>query len=276
MNVAKLTKRKGAKLTLDNYYTSKNKALTRSKTEDFKKSKEYFYKKHIAHTLTTKPSGPMKIGSTIDDLLSGQPLKYQQKVLKRDHPELWQQQKENPDSVMTERELDTALSIAEHAKAQPFYEWYERKGAKFQVILEADYHSPAAEKPIHIAGVADIITEDGDTLYIDDFKYTADSNNKSLRSWYYKCKDSGYFRQLGLYKEMAKVLYPKAKRIVCRHIVMSRTMDDLVRINLYEMLTPDLTEGAQQFFDAVDGIVSCDAWVDDPIAWDATQALTLG
>ena len=84
------------KLTHNNYFTTENNYLSNSKIRDFLKDPDYFYKRHVTGEITFEPTPSMKIGSAVDLYLTGSPAAfrkaYQEKVLKKDNPELWKAQ----------------------------------------------------------------------------------------------------------------------------------------------------------------------------------------
>lgn len=257
------------KLTRRNYFSKKNTAISNSKVSDFLKSKEYYYAKHIAHTIEEERTPSMVLGSIVDEILStGRvPQKYSVRCLKKDNPKLYEKQKLKPEYVVSQTQMDIAKTIAAKVRKQPFWRWYKKHGAQFQVVLQDTYCGN-----VPVCGLADVITVDHNTktIYVDDFKTTSISGHVTAYRWYYKCVEYGYLRQLAHYTAMAQKIEPDYK-VVGRHIVLSTSKFDCYPIYLFEFDEDLLVDAFNEFHTAVQLIDSETEWKDAPIDWQHIQ-----
>src|SRR3990167_8118332 len=213
-------------LTKDNYFSPQNTAISNSKVSDFLKSKEFYKKKHLDHSIVHKQTANMKVGTCVDCFISGQPIPYTTKVLKRDNPDIFEMQKELAEEVfISNAQLEEAYARAEAIKKEPFFGWYEQNGAEFQALLQAQYRG------IPICGMADIVTVTKKAVYIDDIKSVSKSKVRSPESWYWTCEEMGYLRQLAAYRYMWKAGNPKVRKPVeCRHVVVYKEDENVYKV----------------------------------------------
>lgn len=270
-------KSKGLVLTHDNYYTAENVCISNSKISDFLLSKEYFYRRHITHELTSDDTVPIKIGKMVDAIVCGNPVPYEVKVLKRDNPELFERQKEMPDTAfVTESQWNEAQGRAQAITKEPFYQWYLENKAEFQVIMQgALIVGDDNPKDIPICGQADVITVVGDTVYIDDFKSVSPMKIKTPQHWYWTCEDMGYFRQMGNYAWMTAMKHP-GKKVVCRHVCVTKLRDEVWRVYLFNIPHERVAQGFKEFEKGLELLVATTNFIDEPITWDQAYDLTPG
>ena len=264
------------KLTQKNYYTEKNTHISNSKISDFMKGRKYFYRKHIAHEpeVQTVPSPAMKLGSIVDSLISGETPQYQVKVLKREDEHLFEKQKTmDPESFVTATQWEDALSHTVNLKNTPAYKWYKENDAKFQVILQGEYTTPVGDS-IPLCGMADVITETKDAVYIDDFKVVAYEKISSGQKWIWNCQEMGYFRQLAFYKMLWQQMNPDDKRpVICRHLVSTKVKftRGYFRAATF-VVKDDILENAlanqMQWMNRIAYCIKEDTWEDQPVTWD--------
>lgn len=252
-----------------NYFSPGNQAISNSKLNIFLKSKELYYKMHVTHEVQFQVTPAIKIGKIVDALVSGEPVPYKPKVLKKDNPDLFEMQKSMPDdALVTETQWNEALARAQAITKEPFYQDYAKHKAKFQVILQA-----TLEDDVAVCGMADVITKIGKTVYIDDFKSSNWSKCRSVKSWFWNCLDMGYFRQMGTYQAMARSLYPKASEIICRHVVVAKEMDNLYRVKLFVFPQPLLDRGWSEFRAGALSLARETYFCDEPVTWDTAELL---
>lgn len=267
----KSAKKSTLTLTPDLYFTPKNTAISNSKVSDFLKSKEYFFKKHIEHSLPKVHTVPMKVGSIVDSLLCGEIPQYQVKVLKKDDPNTFAEQKHmDPDMLVTETQWRTAQNAAQAVTGEAFYQWYMQNKAEFQVLLQANY------KGVEICGMADVVTRLGDIAYIDDFKVVSQNKVTSEKTWYWNCMDYGYFRQLAVYRFMLMVMFPEIKSVVCRHVAIGKPAreEEPFKIRLYQIHPVIIDLALKEFLNGVEAIDKEKDWVDPPITWNDIITIT--
>lgn len=223
------------KLTKQNYFTKKNTYITNSKVGDFLKSKELYKKKHIDRTYQQSKTPSMQLGSMVDEYIStGKPesilKKFQVKVKKKDSPQLYDRQQEMDQDCLVSQDLyDKAVAMGNRVVDSNIYYWLKFHKAKFQVPLTAEYSG------VPVAGLLDALAIVGDTAYIIDFKTANSASIRSSNSWYWHCKDFGYFRQMAHYGELVLQNYPEVKNLIFRHIVISNNEEENYPVKIFEL-----------------------------------------
>lgn len=264
-------------LTHETYYTPSNTAISNSKVGDYLKSKEFYFRKHVAHEISTTTTAAMKIGKIVDALVTGEPLPYQAKVLKKDNPELFARQKDmDEDSFVSQGQWEEAQQRAQAITKEPFYQWYMDNKAEFQVILEGTVEDMLDEIPV--CGMADVVTETADTIYLDDIKSVAWTKCRTATHWYWNCVSMGYFRQMAVYAQLLigqGRLKIGEKKLVVRHVVVSKESENLYRVKLFIIPNEILIPYWEQFADTVRAISHEKFYLDPPIAWPDAETLKL-
>lgn len=246
-------------LTPSSYYSHSNTAISNSKVNDFLKGKEYYKSKHIDKTFEYANTPAMLIGSMVDDALSTGSIttitkKYEVKVAKKEDPEKYKKQKENPRYVASEDDIETSKKIAKRILKSDFYKFYKENATMFQVQLQGKYDG------IDVCGMADAITVLEDRVYLDDFKTTAPMHMTSPAKWYWHCKDAGLLRQLAHYKNLIKNTFAD-RPIICRHIVISSD-PDLFKMKIFQFDEGCFEGMLDEFKDVMHQIVNEKEWVD--------------
>lgn len=273
-------------ITALNYHSDENTAISNSKVSDFLVSKEFFKRKYIDKTVPREVTKPMKIGLMVDDLFSGNPMsftiKLQMSCLKKDNPELYEKEKRAKDAqdaldipdeeMVTRAEFDEAQGRAEAIMREPFYQWFKDKGSQFQYPLNGVVKHKGNLLPI--CGLADVITETKDTVYIDDGKSTNAQKVKTISKWFYACKEMGYLRQLAVYVNLWKQMHPKDKRkIVTRHYCVYEAKKGVFKVKLFVIPAVMLKKPWKEFVSSVKAIADEKYWVDEPVTWDQARML---
>lgn len=270
------------KITRDNYYTSENECISNSKVSDFLKSKEYYLKKHILRTIVEEPTDAMKLGQMVDCAVSSGDIgemrkKYVVKVLKKDDPEGYAEQKNmSPEFLVTEALMEKAVEMSEAVMREPFYKWYKEVKTTWQQPLIGQIVDGA--RIIPVCGMPDAIaTAENGTFYIDDLKTSALSHLRSPETWYWHCRDMGYLRQQAIYKYLLQQQFPSAK-IICRHIVISSQKNGRYAIKLFatpdELLVPAFYDFGVAAISIVTEKDNPHAWEDEPITWSSAVMLS--
>jgi len=265
-------KKKQFKLTQNNYYSSERPHVSNSQVSDYLKSKEYFWRKNVLKEIPFGDTPNMRIGSMVDDMLSGRPMRFQVKVLKRDDPERYEEQKNiNPELLITEREWNEAIAHAKSLMSQPCYKWYAETGAKFQYVLEAKLNE------VPVCGMADVITETRSVVFIDDFKVVSKLKIATLDKWYFNCLEMGYFRQLAAYKWMWQQMHPNDIRpIICHHLISAKECEGLYKVLPIVLPEELLVAPLEEFKLGVEGIANLldsKDWQDPPVKWSDAKIL---
>lgn len=240
-------------LTRREYYSPEREHVSYSQIKDFLASPELFYRRHVLKDLPFEDTPQVRIGKTVDALLSEEPLPYELKVLKRDNPTLFEYQKTLPDDAfMSQTEFDTANAIATRMSIQPFME--ELRSNKF-----TEYQYPL-ERTVHgmpTCGLADVVIRDPKAPLLADFKVTNQDAAKSPRSWFYKCLDMNYFMQLGHYQRMLalELSLPDHAIIPVYHLIGYLSSSKLPVALIYRIPQEYLDKGNRAFEDGVKALI---------------------
>lgn len=256
------------KLTPKNYYSEKNIYISNSKVSAYLKSKEYYFNRYITRRICPLETPPVKIGKIVDALLTNNgKLPYKIKVLKKDDPEEYERQKNLPDDKLcTKEQFIEAKARAEKIRKEPFWQWYKDNKAKFQVIWNTVWDG------IPICGMADIVAGHNNIIYVDDIKSVSSMKVKSPQHWYWNCCDMGYFRQMGVYSKMAALENP-GKKIVCRHIVVTKEMDELYKVFLFNLPSEEIEIGWNEFIETAKRLKNEKDFKDPPLTWDNAEEI---
>ena len=205
------------KLTSKNYYTTKNNYLTSSKLKDYLKDPYYFYQKHITHEITEILDTPsVRIGQAADCYLTrGASVfnnTFQQKVTKKENPDLFEYQKTVPDNLLTQAEYERAIGIIDAVKSTTLYKDI-KKNFKAQQILQHDMPLGLLKG---IAGMLDWLRIDGERAMIIDLKTTSDASEKKFR---YQMLDLNYYLQQAVYQMLVHLNYPEIKE--CKSYILA-------------------------------------------------------
>jgi len=275
-------------ISLDDYFTERNQAISNSKVSDFLKSREYFYFKHVKRALDENLTPSMQLGKMVDAAFTAGTseairLNWAVKVLKKDDPDMFATQKRIPsENLVTEAVWTKAIGMAESLLREPFYADYaSMKTVESQTPLSGTLTLPGQRMSVPICSLPDkrVFAQDG-TIFIDDLKTSANSAMRSNDSWYWHCEEYGYFRQLAVSLFLTRSQFPKAN-VVCRHIVIGSTQQGRFPIKLFvlpsELLKPALMDFAEAAYAIQELRMKNDpeAWKDDPIAWDRAAVLKL-
>lgn len=284
-------------LTKKNYYSPQNLAISNSKVRDFVTSKELFYGRHLDHSIPPDTTAAMNLGKYVDSVVECGSLKkfqkqYMVKVLKKDDEIGFAKQKllleKDPDRVISEETYAKVVRMSDKILRSPFYKEYKKKKAKFQVPLWNKFETwalspdssfkfaPGTLIPeIHVCGLLDTLVFDHatSTVYIDDLKTTKSASMKNPQSWYYKCVDFGYLRQLAFYRWMVMQAYPEFDNYVCRHVVISNEKTDLYPLKLFIIPNEMLVKPLEEFFTVAYQIATEESFLDVLPSWSDAETL---
>lgn len=263
-------------MTPEEYFSAKNDRISNSKVGDFLKSKEFYKARHIDRTEIFEPTPSMQIGSMVDLAFSEGSVdvlhkKFSVKVLKKDNEVLFQEQKlMPPEMLVTETAMQKALEMSEAVLREPFYAWYGSIKTERQTPLLGELVDNGLTIPI--CGLPDIVSDDGETIYIDDLKTAKGSALRSPEAWYWHCLEFGYLRQLAIYRFLIQQRNP-GRKVVCRHVAVSNQKNGRYAVRLF--LIPDalLVPAFYEFGTTAIAIMNERDWKDAPIGWE--QAVSL-
>ena len=276
-------------LTLENYFGAENTRISNSKISDYLKSKEYFYKKHVLHTIHEEPSPSMMIGKMVDAALTNRSLSaitnnWQLKVKKSDNPELYDYQQLNPENVVTETILEKALEMAQTVLDSDFYKEDCAKNALTQIPLEGIINN------VPVCGIPDsiIIVTDSDTatrIIITDWKTSAPGDVATPERWLRKVQAYGYDRQLVMYQmliaqNIKKFVSRKKKKVIWefRHVVIENVKDGIYHTHLFNIHHSVLSEACFTILNTIKEIgenlkIGESAFRDKKLSWEDSITL---
>lgn len=217
---------------------------------DYLKSPGYYYKKHIGKTIKRKVTDPMKRGSVVDAMLTQDSNPYQIKVLKKDDPDLYEEQQEmDGHFLISETEWSKAQTVADHVRSQPI--WSEGlEDANFQVLLEGEIEG------LQVCGLADRINGLGDLRYrLIDLKVVNPIKIDHAQKWYWNVIEMGYARQMSLYQHLfAESQGIPSENVECAHIVGAFIEEGFAICKGFLLPQPLLDEAFSQCLEALRGI----------------------
>jgi len=206
---------------MSNYYT-KNNYISNSSISEFIRNKEVFKKKYIDGEEINYTSDALTTGSVIDCILTegweSYNYKYEVKVLKKNNPFKFEEQKTTSKILITEAKIREIEEIASSIEQTPAFQ--QLKNFDRQMELYVDY--PINEHFTGLKGKPDFVLINKKTNHctIIDLKSAREfvpvrEEGESIeeytgriqRQYYYKCKGYGYFRQLAMYRWLIRKQY---------------------------------------------------------------------
>lgn len=277
------------KLTPSNYFSPQNTRISNSKISDYLKSKEYFYAKHIEHSLIEEPTDAMIIGKIVDTALTHGNIdsileRWEMKVLKKDDPEKYEFQKNmDQTKLVSETVMTKAVEMAQTVLCSRFYKQDLLRKTYRQIPLEATFNG------VEICGLPDqVALSDEDVLRIDitDWKTSAPSDVTTPERWIAKIRDYGYDRQFVMYQilvinNLKKFGVKKKKKNIewtFRHAVIESVKDGKYGVHLFKIDESLLAEAYFKLRGTIADIAADikggkSAFIDKTLAWE--DAITL-
>ena len=209
------------KLTSENYFTSENKHLSKSKIWDWKKDKQYFYKKNITGEIEFKVTDPMITGSAVDTWVTGSEALFREQytfVTRRSRKAGDYRHQLNPTMFSQIEKLSVSDLAQDAIKAIENY--------TSQKILQVD--RKIGDHFDGLCGIPDWfnIDRDNNRAEIVDLKTTDDANPQK---YYFKCEALGYFAQMAFYSMLINEIYNiPMENITYKHLVVEK---DKLNIN---------------------------------------------
>lgn len=274
-------------LTEENYYSPENTCISNSKVGDYLLSPEYYYAKHVRHSIVEETTEAMELGKMVDAAFSAGSLAAIEAK--------WRVKQGRGDTDNDGREPVTlakwekAVEMSDTILKSDWYGFYSRPGVKaaFQTILTGTVN--AGRKTVGICGKPDalVFDENVKTVYIDDLKTAALGAMRNSTTWFWHCVEFGYLRQLANYKMMveqtirtvnevregANVPKYDGWKVKCRHAVISSTKRGKYLTKLF--LIPDrlLESPGRTFTKTVIEIANRKTFVDPPVKWEEAEEL---
>lgn len=229
----------------------------------------------------------MELGSMVDEALSAESLdaigaRWSVRTLKRDDPELFERQKANPESVVSEAQMEKALEMARTVLDSTWYREDADRNPIYQMPIMGSVVTP--EGPVQVSFMPDHViidsSEDGERLRITvtDWKTSAPADCRSPWAWRRKCERYGYFRQFALARFIFRQIFPMdGLEFVFRHAVIESVRDGRYRDHLFLVPESLLAPAHFELVEAVREISRClklgeSAFVDETPSWhDAVE-----
>jgi hypothetical protein len=231
------------KITKRNYY-SQNKGLSNSKIKDFRKGKDYFFKKHISGELKSRVSDPMIIGQAVDAWLTMGEKVFRSKYYFVDRRD---KLKEDYELQLTKTMFDEVENICKRVEKQTAFK--EIRGFKKQSILQVPCE--LGEHFNSLIGMPDWYKIKGDTAIIVDLK-TAESAVPN--KYYFKCLNYGYFGQAAMYRFLLRSLHPEVNSFKNYHIVCEKDPDGINNVYTFELAQALLDREDKNLFHTIEEI----------------------
>ena len=263
-------------LTKDNYHTVANTAISNSKVGTFLLSKELYYMKYVTGEFKQETTPSMMLGKLVDQVIENGSIKwfkdnYSVAVRKKDDAELFEAQKTMDKShILTPDVYARIIRMCDKIFRSPFFDQYvDNTNTEFQKPLQM------TKDGINICGLADVITRDKDTIYIDDLKTSNASAMKDATRWAWHCSDMGYLRQLAVYGAMVEEANPEISNIVYRHFVVGSSKSANFPIKLF-IIPEELLKGQfENFMEIAKKITEEKEWIDKLPGWEDAEELPL-
>lgn len=257
------------KLTLASYFDPKRPHMSVSQINDYIRSPEYFYKKHVAKSIPRKaPTSPMKVGSYVDACLTNPKVakKYQQKFERtcyaKDDRETYDEETAiieaqkalGEEYVLTDTEWTKGTQLVEFIKSQPFW----------QMGLKESIMQQPMEMTLNghlLCGLPDRMDwETGPegsqaTLHIQDLKMSSFIKTSTPAKWFYNAREMGYIRQFAMYRWLAHVTFNVPKEnMKFSHMVGIWHEDGLVDAKLYTFPKYEIDKAERELVAALEQI----------------------
>lgn len=268
----KIKKEKPFKLTLATYFDPKRPHMSVSQINDYIKSPEYFYKKHVAKSIPRKPpTSPMKVGSYVDACLTNPKVskKYQQKFERTcyakddrgtydEETAIIEAQKSLGDEyVLTDTEWTKGTQLVEFIKSQPFWQM----GLKESIMQQPmEMTVKTALSSLLLCGLPDRMDwetgpEGTKCLHIQDLKMSSFIKTSTPAKWFYNAREMGYIRQFAMYRMLACATFGITReRVRFSHAVGIWHEDGLVDAKLYTFPKYEIDKAEKEILAALEQI----------------------
>lgn len=260
---------KNKKLTLANYFDKDRPHMSVSQINDYIRSPEFFYQKHIAKTIERKPpTSPMKVGSYVDACLTHpkKSKKYQMKFERTcyakddrdqydEETEIVERQKLLGDEfVLTGAEWLKGKQLVDFIASQPF--WQEKLS---QAIMQEPMEMTLDGHLL--CGLPDRMDwlnpgTDHAMLHISDLKMSSFIKTSTPAKWFYNAKEMGYIRQFAMYRLLAcaTIMGLRKEQVKCSHAVGIWHEEGLVDVKLFTFPDYEIDKAEAEIMWALDQI----------------------
>jgi hypothetical protein len=211
----------------------------------------------------------MKVGLIVDGILTNDGKhEFQTKVLKREDPDLYEEQKQmDPKYLVTDTTMDKALQVAEYVAKQPFWK-NGNEDAYYQIPLEGKVEG------LLMCGLPDRIDPLGDQRYrLIDLKVVSAMKNSNKNKWFWNAEEMGYLRQLALYQYLwAQQQGVPVENVECAHATASYIQPGITRVALYIVPQAVLNAAFEQV-QRIARLIKDKVFTEEPITWDNAETI---
>jgi hypothetical protein len=234
-------------LTKDNYYDPARPHVSVSQIKDYLRDPAFYYRRHVLKDPAVQivPTDAMKRGTVVDDLLTRGQTSIQPRVLKRDDPELYEEQQHLPDSVLIGQSYwDEAVEINNTLLHDPLW-MAGQSESEYQVLLQGNING------VKVCGLADRICG----MEIIDLKVTNANKISSPEKWMWNCIEMKYAHQFAMYQHLfsEKVGINKTD-MRCRHVCAAYIEPGFVEVKSFIVPQPMIDAAYLEIVSALDGI----------------------
>lgn len=238
------------KLTNDHDYFADTTHISNSMISTYLQSPELYKMMYVDKSYVRHQTPQMQTGTMVDLILTEGMDKFLEqfevKVLKKDDPKLFEEQKTSNKQSVTQTMYDQALAMSKAVERTAIYKWIKSMPSQSQPMLMGKWKL-AFGGDVPIKGKLDWLVLKGDTAYIIDLKTTS---TVSPHKYFFHAGDFNYWNQLAVYSELVRQNNPKVKQVICYHLVVMR-----------DLVCPDV----QLFLMNADRIESCRAVIDEAL-----------
>ena len=203
-------------------------------------------------------------GSAVDVLLTEGPEAfaslYSCKVLKRDDPEMFEENKVSGKTILSTQVWEKVQQVAEKVAATEAFKWLKDHNAQTQVMLTGELGG------IKVKGKLDFLTIIKDVAFVDDLKTT---KNVLPIKFHYHSLDYGYYRQACMYKQLVMQNF-EVSTVYNR--ILAVTKEDWPEVAAFTMSESYVDRQLSTITDALTGITRQD-FAEKPVSWDQSTLI---
>jgi hypothetical protein len=252
------------RLTNLNYFTTKNRYISNSKINDFLKSKEYFYKKHVSGDIPSKITDALIIGKAVDVWLTGSRALFDKQFVRVER-----RSKADSDNIteLTPMMYDDIVGMCEAVEKTTAYKTLKK--SRKQVILQ---HNMDLGMFDGICGIPDFLSIMPATkqAIIYDLKTSATIDKNK---YYYHCLEYGYFRQQALYQMLVEKNF-KINNIISKHLVVGKDPDKIFKVAAFELDQREIDMAKKHISSILTEIKAETKFKDLDVSWNNATIIT--
>jgi hypothetical protein len=253
------------KFKTDAEYYADTSHISNSMVSAYLRSPAYFKALYVDRTIVRSPTPALEFGSAVDILLTEGPeafaSEYSVKVLKRDNPEMFEENKASGKTILSPSVWEKVQQVAEKVASTDAFKWLTDNGAQSQVTLTGELDG------VKVKGKLDFLTIVNGIAFIDDLKTT---KNVLPIKFHYHSLDYGYYRQACMYKQLVMQNFEVS---MVYNRILAVTKEDWPEVAAFTMSEAYVDRQLSTIIDSLHGISSKD-FSEKKVGWD--QAVMIG